>query len=92
MESPDIICYRIQQRYMLEPARAGDYDGAVRAGVAAIIRHLRPPAPLPKPVLRTAADSTQFYLDSLERAVMARSGMLDGEDPLNTAQPGSGVA
>ena len=89
---PDIICYRIQQRYMLEPARAGDYDGAVRAGVAAIIRHLRPPAPLPKPVLRTSVDSTQFYLDSLERAVMARSGMLDGEDPLNTAQPGEDLA
>jgi uncharacterized protein len=85
---PDIICYRIQQRYMLEPARAGDYDGAVRAGVAAIIRRLRPPAPLPKPVLHTSADSTQFYVDSLKRAVMARNGMLDDEDPLNTAQPG----
>jgi len=89
---PDIICYLIQQRYMLEPARAGDYDGAVRAGVAAIIRRLRPPAPLPKPVLRTAADSTQFYVDSLKRAVMARNGMLADEDPLNTAQPGEDLA
>ena len=85
---PDIICYRIQQRYMLEPARAGDYGGAVRAGVAAIIRHLRPPAALPKRVLRTADDSTKFYLDSLQRAIMAQSGMLDDEDPLNAAQPG----
>jgi uncharacterized protein len=89
---PDIICYRIQQRYMLAPARAGDYDGAVRAGVAAIIRRLRPPAALPKPVLRTAADSTQFYVDSLKRAIMARNGMLDDEDPLNTAQPGEDLA
>ncbi|RYY17364.1 MAG: TPM domain-containing protein [Cytophagaceae bacterium] len=85
---PDIICYRIQQRYMLEPARAGDYGEAVRQGVAAIIRHLRPPAALPKRVRRTAADSTQFYLDSLQRAIMAQNGMLDDEDPLNTAQPG----
>ncbi|MFD1874906.1 TPM domain-containing protein [Hymenobacter bucti] len=88
---PDIICYRIQQRYMLEPARAGDYDGAVRQGVAAIIRHLRPPAALPKPVLRTAADSTQYYVDSLQRAIMARNGMLDKEDPLNTAQSGENL-
>jgi uncharacterized protein len=85
---PDIICYRIQQRYMLEPARAGDYNLAVRRGVAAIIRRLRPTAALPQRVLRTAADSTQFYLDSLKRAIMAQSGMLDDEDPLNTAQPG----
>jgi uncharacterized protein len=85
---PDIICYRIQHRYMLEPARAGDYAGAVQAGVAALIRRLRPPATLPKPVLRTAADSSKFYVDSLQRAIMAQNGMLDDEDPLNTARPG----
>jgi len=89
---PDIICYRIQQRYMVEPARAGDYDLAVQQGVAALIGRLRPPAPLPKPVLRTPADSAQFYVDSLKRAVMARSGLLDDEDPLNTAQPGEDLA
>ncbi|OGX81562.1 hypothetical protein BEN49_15450 [Hymenobacter coccineus] len=89
---PDIICYRIQQRYMVEPARAGDYDLAVRQGVAALIGRLRPAAALPKPVLRTAADSTRFYLDSLQRAIMAQSGLLDDEDPLNTAQPGESLA
>lgn len=89
---PDVICYRIQQRYMVEPARAGNYDLAVQQGVAAIIRRLRPAAALPKPVLRTAADSTQFYLDSLKRAIMAQNGMLDDEDPLNTAQPGEDLA
>jgi uncharacterized protein len=89
---PDIICYRIQQRYMLEPARAGRYDLAVRAGVAAIIRHLRPPAALPRRVLRTAADSSQFYVDSLKRAVMAQNGLLADEDPLNIAQPGEDLA
>ncbi|HET9503050.1 MAG TPA: TPM domain-containing protein [Hymenobacter sp.] len=89
---PDIICYRIQQRYMLEHARAGNYDVAVRAGVAAIIRRLRPPAALPKPVLRTAADSSKFYVDSLQRAIMAQHGLLDDEDPLNTAQPGEDMA
>ena len=89
---PDIICYRIQQRYMLEPARAGRYDQAVQAGVAAIIRRLRPVAALPKPALRTAADSSRFYVDSLKRAIMAQNGMLDDEDPLNTAQPHEDMA
>lgn len=90
---PDIICYRIQQRYMVEPARAGDYDGAVQQGVAAIISWLRPAAVAPKPVLLTAADSTRYYLDSLKRAVMAQSGLSDdAEDPLETALPGEDLA
>jgi uncharacterized protein len=89
---PDIICYRIQQRYMLEPARAGQYDVAVQQGVAAIIKRLQPLAALPKPVLRTAADSSKFYVDSLKRAIMAQNGLLDDEDPLNTAQPGEDIA
>ncbi|UYZ62630.1 TPM domain-containing protein [Hymenobacter weizhouensis] len=37
---PDVICYRIQQRFMLPHLRAGSYDTAVTEGVAAIIRHL----------------------------------------------------
>jgi uncharacterized protein len=89
---PDIICYRIQQRYMVEPARARDYDQAVQQGVAAIIRRLQPVAPLPKPVLRTAADSSHYYVDSLQRAIMAQNGLLNDEDPLNTAQPGEDLA
>jgi uncharacterized protein len=88
---PDIICYRIQQRYMLEPARARDYDLAVQQGVSALIRRLQPVAALPKPPLRTAADSTRYYLDSLQRAVMARNGMLADEDPLNAALPGEAL-
>ena len=85
---PDLICYRIQQRYMVEPARAGDYDRAVQQGVAAIIGRLRPPAVAPKPVLRTADDSAKFYVDSLRRVIMAQSGLLDKpEDPLDTALP-----
>ena len=39
---PDAICYRIQQRDMVPLVRAGRYDEAVRAGVAAIIRQLNP--------------------------------------------------
>ncbi|RPD45230.1 TPM domain-containing protein [Hymenobacter sediminis] len=85
---PDIICYRIQQRYMLEPAQAGDYDRAVQQGVAAIIRRLRPAAPLARPRLATADDSTKFYLDSLQRSIMAESGLPDADDPLETALPG----
>jgi uncharacterized protein len=88
---PDIICYRIQQRYMVPALRAGHYDQAVQRGVAAIIRHLRPAAALPKPVLRTAADSTRYYVDSLKRAIMAQNGMLADEDPLNTALPGEAL-
>ena len=84
---PDIICYRIQQRYMLEPARAGRYDVAVQQGVAAIIKRLQPLAALPKPVLRTAADSSKFYVDSLKRAIMAQNGLLDDEDPLTLPNP-----
>ena len=38
---PDILCYRIQQRYMVPALRAQHYDEAVRAGVAATIRQLR---------------------------------------------------
>ncbi|MGI4737714.1 MAG: TPM domain-containing protein [Janthinobacterium lividum] len=84
---PDIICYRIQQRYMLEPARAGHYDLAVRQGVAALIRRLQPAAP--KPVLASASDSLQFKLDSLQRAFQVITGQADeGDDPLNTARPG----
>ena len=89
---PDIICYRIQQRYMLEPARAGDYDLAVQQGVAALIRRLRP-APVPaRPVLRTADDSTSFYVDSLRQAVLAQSGELAAADPLDAALPGEDYA
>jgi uncharacterized protein len=88
---PDIICYRIQQRYMLEPARARDYDLAVQQGVAALIRRLQPVAALPKPPLRSAADSAQYYVDSLKRAVMAQSGLLADEDPLNAALPGEAL-
>ena len=39
---PDAICYRIQQRDMVPLMRAGHYDAAVRAGVAALIRQLNP--------------------------------------------------
>jgi len=88
---PDIICYRIQQRYMLEPARAGDYDLAVQQGVAAIMRRLRPPSALPKPSLRTATDSAQYYVDSLKQTIMAQNGMLAHEDPLNSALPGEAL-
>ncbi|OWP63825.1 hypothetical protein CDA63_07000 [Hymenobacter amundsenii] len=38
---PDILCYRIQQRYMVPALRTQHYDEAVRAGVAATIRQLR---------------------------------------------------
>lgn len=90
---PDLICYRIQQRYMVEPARAGDYDRAVQQGVAAIIGRLRPAPTPPKPVLATADDSTRYYLDSLKRAVMAQNDLTEEtEDPLDTALPGEDLA
>ncbi len=38
---PDILCYRIQQRYMVPALRAHHYDEAVLAGVAATIRQIR---------------------------------------------------
>jgi uncharacterized protein len=76
---------------MVEPARAGDYDLAVQQGVAALIRRRQPVATLPKPLLRTADDSTQYYLDSLKRTIMAQNGMLADEDPLNTALPGEAL-
>ena len=37
---PDILCYRIQQRYMVPALRQQQYDEAVRQGVAAVIRQL----------------------------------------------------
>jgi uncharacterized protein len=90
---PDIICYRIQQRYMVEPARAGDYDLAVQQGVAALIGRLRPAPALPKPVLATATDSARYYVDSLQRVIMAQSGYSDAaDDPLDTALPGEAPA
>ena len=90
---PDIICYRIQQRYMVEPARAGDYDEAVRQGVAAIIGRLRPAPVPPRPALITAADSARFYVDSVRHALLAQSGALDdAPDPLDTALPGENPA
>lgn len=90
---PDIICYRIQQRYMVEPARAGDYDRAVQQGIAAIIGRLRPAAVAPRPVLRTADDSTKFYVDSVRRVIMAQNGMTEESgDPLETALPGEDPA
>ncbi|MDU0372856.1 TPM domain-containing protein [Hymenobacter endophyticus] len=89
---PDIICFRIQQRFMLEPARAGNYDQAVQLGVAALIRRLSPAPPLPRPVLRTAQDSTQYYVDSLQHALKAQHGLLGTQDPLDTALPGEDLA
>ncbi len=86
---PDIICYRIQQRYMLEPARAGDYDEAVRQGVAAVIRRLRPAAEPARPTLATAADSERYHLDSLRRALVVASSLAETPaDPLDAALPG----
>jgi uncharacterized protein len=90
---PDIICYRIQQRYMVAPARASDYDLAVRQGVAAIISRLRPPVVAPKPVLATAEDSVRYQLDSLQRVALAQSGLSESSaDPLDTALPGEDMA
>ncbi|MCB2406731.1 TPM domain-containing protein [Hymenobacter lucidus] len=37
---PDVICFRIQQRYMVPELRQGRYDAAIRQGVAALIRQL----------------------------------------------------
>lgn len=86
---PDIVCYRIQQRYMLEAARAGDYDRAVQQGVAAIIRRLRPAAGPTRPALATAADSERYRLDSLRQALLAPSSLEEAPaDPLDTALPG----
>ncbi|UOR07375.1 TPM domain-containing protein [Hymenobacter aerilatus] len=89
---PDIICYRIQQRYMVEPARAGNYDLAVQQGVAALIRRLRPTLALPKPALRTAEDSSRYYVDSLQHALKAQYGLLPAEDPLVTVLPSESLA
>jgi uncharacterized protein len=89
---PDIICYRIQQRYMLEPARSGDYDRAVRQGVAAIIRRLRPAVASPRPALATAEDSARYYVDSLQRVVRKQNGLAADDDPLETALPGEAPA
>ena len=90
---PDVICYRIQQRYMVEPARAGNYDLAVEQGVAAIIGRLRPAPVLPRPVLATARDSARYYVDSLQRAIMAQNGSsAESDDPLDTALPGEDLA
>jgi len=38
---PDVVCYRIQQRYMVPLLRAGNTDEAIRQGVAALLRQLR---------------------------------------------------
>lgn len=90
---PDIICYRIQQRYMVEAARAGNYDLAVQQGVAALIQRLRPAPALPRPTLATAKDSARYYVDSLQRAIMAQSGYSEeSTDPLDTALPGEDPA
>lgn len=37
---PDVLCFRIQQRYMVPALKAGSPDEAVRQGVAATIRQL----------------------------------------------------
>ncbi|RZK45332.1 MAG: TPM domain-containing protein, partial [Hymenobacter sp.] len=89
---PDIICYRIQQRYMVEPARAGNYDLAVQQGVAALIGRLRPAAVRPRPALTTATDSARYYVDSLQQAILAQSGYSNATDPLDTALPGEALA
>ncbi|KUG08046.1 TPM domain-containing protein [Solirubrum puertoriconensis] len=39
-ELPDVVCYRIQQRYMLPYLRAEQYDAAVQQGVSAVMRQL----------------------------------------------------
>jgi uncharacterized protein len=37
---PDVICYRIQQEYMIPYTRKNDFNSAVRYGVDAVISHL----------------------------------------------------
>ncbi|HMI04757.1 MAG TPA: TPM domain-containing protein [Pedobacter sp.] len=43
---PDVICYRIQQQYMIPYAKLNDFNSAVKQGVDAVISHLTSsPAP-----------------------------------------------
>jgi len=39
---PDLVCYRIQQKYMIPHARNNDFDLAVQDGVNGIIKELNP--------------------------------------------------
>ncbi|WP_206025958.1 TPM domain-containing protein [Hymenobacter metallicola] len=61
---PDILCYRIQQRYMLPYLREEQYDEAVRQGVAAIIRQLQTGHVEPTDSVATAADTLLAASDS----------------------------
>ena len=57
---PDITCYRIEQDYMLDAARAGNYNQAVTQGVAALEAQLRvgPATHLHPDSIATEADSS----------------------------------
>ncbi|HKG05840.1 MAG TPA: TPM domain-containing protein, partial [Pedobacter sp.] len=55
---PDVICYRIQQKYMIPYAKQNDFNGAVKSGVDAVIAHLRNEG-AESPV---AADTAQYAL------------------------------
>ena len=66
---PDILCYRIQQHYMVPHLRAGRYDEAVRQGVAATIRQLQTGAMnAPTPADNAVLDSLGFDSEGSEVA------------------------
>ena len=80
---PDVICYRIQQRYMVPALRADHLDQAVQQGVAAIIRQLRPVVPIRRRHFASPADSMHAYLDSLQSALMAKLEQPAGEEAVS---------
>ncbi|WBO83768.1 TPM domain-containing protein [Hymenobacter yonginensis] len=59
---PDILCFRVQQRYMVPYLRQGQYDAAVRQGVAALIRQLTTGRLEPADSLATASTDDALAL------------------------------
>ncbi len=84
---PDIICYRMQQEYMVPEMRAGRTDAAVLAGVAALIRKLGGATPAAVPL------TLDQRIDSLKRdrsAQLPESRSRPDEEPVSA--PGLGYA
>ena len=84
---PDILCYRIQQRYMVPLVRARRYDETVQAGVAAIIRQL---TQQPDSLMEAAPEQTDGSLSEPEPGQsLAASGR---DEPANPSKLNSGLA
>jgi uncharacterized protein len=82
---PDVICYRIQQQYMIPYAKLNDFNNAVKHGVDAVISHLTSSTPPAPPDTAASQDLTLVPQD-------APQNLADTDPVYSSREPGDGYS